>query len=338
MKQKNFDEMLEMYLAGEVDMYAQPLVSACVPGGTYLELLGIGGEKVVISYMDTVAQIKKVLNIRIPTLSTQGEKRFFRGARILQKIMCDELRRGNVPPFPYVFEIREYPPFYVTEFIAGSCLRDYIHEQTNLTLSDKLFLFKKLCEGLHLLHSYGVVHRDLKPYNVMVQESGDPKLIDFGIAMSQNENPLTRTDARLGTPEYAAPEQMSDAGHVDERADIYSFAKVLYFIMVGEEDFDAAKLPVELMFCIPRAWQHDIDRRQETVLEFLNEVAEAYPEIDLLGGNYVVPQDFGSAQAFTDLLILYGGNTGKVKKILQLSLSEWESLMEQARRLILVRK
>lgn len=332
---KHFDEMVELYLAGNVDLYANPIVTACVPQGTYLELLGVGGEKLVISYMDTLTKQKRVLNIRLPSLTTQGERRFIRGARILMKIISGEMAKGRVPPFPFVYEVRETPPYYVTEFIKGGSLRDYIQSQESLALTDRLLLIKDLAQGLYLMHSYGIVHRDVKPDNVIVTESGKPKWIDFGIAMSQYENALTRTDARLGTPDYAAPEQMIDAGRVDHRADIYAFAKVVYFIMVGDEEYDAASLPVELMLCIPRAWQYDVDRRQSDIMEFLREIAEGYPNLDLLGESYEVPADFTPAQALIDLIVLFGGNPGKVKKILRLNMSQWESLMDQAKRLVI---
>ncbi len=336
-KQESIDDMVELYLAGEVDLYANPIVTACVPNGAYLELLGVGGEKLVIGFMDTLAKQKRVLNIRLPTLSTQGERRFFRGARILLKINQGELSKGFAPPFPYVYEFRESPPYYVTEFIKGSSLRDYINSQESLTLTDRLDLIKKLAEGLHLMHSYGAVHRDVKPDNIMVSESGKPKWIDFGIAMSKYENALTRTDARLGTPEYAAPEQWEDAGTVDHRADIFSFAKVVYFIMAKDETFDAEKIPVDLMFAIPRAWDGDPSRRHSSIMEFLQEISEAYPEVDLLGDSYEAPEDFGPPQAFSDLIMLYGANSGKAKKVLQIDISRWEALMDKSKRSIVLR-
>jgi serine/threonine-protein kinase len=328
---KKFDEKVELYLAGNTDLYGPSIVQECIPHGVLDSLLGVGGEKLVLLYTDTILKCKRVLNIRLPTLTSSGEQRFMRGARILNRIVTGEIAQGHIPPFPMVYELREYPPFYVTQFIAGVTVREYLEKQPNLSLIDRLVLFRRIAEGIHLLHTYATVHRDIKPDNIMVDQHGYPKILDFGIAISCYENPLTRTDAQLGTPEYAAPEQMIDAGSVDHRADIYALAKVLFFMMIGDESFDPVKLPSELMMVIPKALQSDPMRRHETVLELMEAVAAAYPDLNLMGKMYSAPQDMTVASAFSDLIILYGSNPGKVKQLLDLTLTEWETLMAMAK-------
>lgn len=328
---ERFDERLELFLAGNTEMYGDTLVQACVPHGVLDGVLGRGGEKLVLAYMDTILKRKRVLNIRLPTLSATGEQRFFRGASILERIIGGELAQGHVPPFPMVYEIRNSPPFYTSQYISGVTLREYLAAQPSLSLVDRLVLFKRIADGVHLMHTYGTVHRDLKPDNVMVDNHGFPKLLDFGIAISCYENSLTRTDAVLGTPEYAPPEQLKDAGVVDHRADIYSLAKVLFFIMAGDESFDPVKLPVELVMVVPQALQTDPARRHPTVEALVSDVAESYPDIDLMGCKYAEPGEVPVAKAFVDLIILYGANAGKVKQLLGLTVTEWEAFLSMAR-------
>lgn len=330
--EKSLEDKIELFLAGNIDIYASSIVQQCVPHGEYAELLGVGGEKLVVAYRDTLLDQKRVLNIRLPGLTIQAEKRFFRGARILNRIMNKELLEGRVPPFPLIFEISDSPAFYTTQYISGGSLREFIEKQTSLSLPDKLWMFARIGEGIHLLHTYGTVHRDIKPDNVMIDQFGFPKIIDFGISMSCYDNPLTRTDAQLGTPEYAAPEQMQDAGSVDPRADIFALGKVLYFMITGEESFDPVNLPLELVMVVPKALQSDRERRPATVMDFMAEVQDAYPDFDFFKGkDNSKTADIGVARAFIDMVILYGCNPGKIKKLFDLSAAEWEELMAMAK-------
>jgi serine/threonine-protein kinase len=328
---KEFDDKIKLVLAGNLDVVGESLVQDCIPQGVLDGVLGIGGQKLVLSYTDSILKMKRVLNIRLPSLTSNGEQRFLRGARILNRIVYSELSQGRVPPFPIVFDIRDFPPFYVSQLIHGVTLKEYIEQQGSLSLEDRLVLFKRIADGVSLLHKSGTVHRDLKPENVMVDAGGNPKILDFGIAISTYDNPLTRTDAQLGTPGYAAPEQLTDAGSVDHRADIYSLGKVLYFIVTGNENFASEDIPLELMMIIPKVWEDDPDRRPATVSAFVEEVAEAYPDMDFQSERYAVQTDCNVAQAFINLLVLYSGNPGKIKQILDLTMGEFESLMKMAK-------
>jgi hypothetical protein len=283
---KEFDDKIKLVLAGNLDVVGESLVQDCIPQGVLDGVLGIGGQKLVLSYTDSILKMKRVLNIRLPSLTSNGEQRFLRGARILNRIVYSELSQGRVPPFPIVFDIRDFPPFYVSQLIHGVTL---------------------------------------------VDAGGNPKILDFGIAISTYDNPLTRTDAQLGTPGYAAPEQLTDAGSVDHRADIYSLGKVLYFIVTGNENFASEDIPLELMMIIPKVWEDDPDRRPATVSAFVEEVAEAYPDMDFQSERYAVQTDCNVAQAFINLLVLYSGNPGKIKQILDLTMGEFESLMKMAK-------
>jgi serine/threonine protein kinase len=339
---REFDERLALFLNGDAERYGNPLVKSCIPSATYLKLLGIGGQKLVILVRDSLLGQRRVLNICLPNVTEMAKKRFFRGVKVLSQLTYSEYSDGRIPPFPFVYFLNEFPPFFCTEYVAGKSLRDYIladfnkDERSQLGMRKKLKLFKRIIDGADKMHSSGVVHRDFKPDNILIDLAGSPKIIDFGIAMSLNESQFTRTGAMLGTPNYAAPEQggeYSDAMDVDNRADIYSLAKVLYFMVVGDECFATEKLPCELVFAITRAWEDEPDRRHESVKEFWADICMSYHD-DFEDPVIQTCSTVDGVQAFHDLLGLWGGNSGKIKKMLGLSLEEWRHMILATKRRI----
>lgn len=331
MRGSNFRESYNLFLAGETELYADPLVKACVPHGEYIRFLGQGGEKAAILYKDLHLQQLRVLQIMLPELTMEAEKRFFRGARIQSKIAAAEMARGQVPPFPIVFGVNEYPPYILMEYVKGVTLREYMDNQPGLGLVEKLHMFKQIALGLSLLHGHNVVHRDVKPDNIMVDEFGFPRWIDFGIAMSAAENPLTSTNQALGTPDYAPPEQMDDAANVSHLADVYALGKVLFYLITNEESFNPEKLPCEMLMVLPRTLMAYPERRHQSVMELLEDVADSYPDVNLLGDDRPNLTDRSVAGAFCMLIILFGANPGKVKMLLRATLTEWEELMQMAK-------
>lgn len=111
-------------------------------------------------------------------------------------------------------------------YIDGPSLADKIKERP-LPLDEALGIATQIAEGLHEAHEQGVVHRDIKPQNILLTSKGQVKILDFGLASLTGRSKLTKTGTTLGTPAYMAPEQL-EGRDVDRRADIWALGCVLY--------------------------------------------------------------------------------------------------------------
>jgi predicted Ser/Thr protein kinase len=148
-------------------------------------------------------------------------------------------------------------PFYVMEYVEGRPIDKYCDED-KLSLNDRLKLFQKLCGALQYLHQNQVIHRDLKPGNVLVSNEGVVKLLDFGIAkqLGPASMELTTAEGTPLTPAYASPEQFT--GRADVRSDIYTLGVILYLMLTGKlPDQGTIKPPSESV-------REDTQRTQET--------------------------------------------------------------------------
>ncbi len=132
--------------------------------------------------------------------------------------------------------------FLVMPLLSGESLADRLHEiQAPLPVSDALIIARDVLEALDYAHQQGVIHRDVKPSNILLDREGHASLTDFGIALSLGRQRVTHTTASLGTPHYMSPEQIRSPRSVDHRTDVYSFGCVLYEMLTGHPPFaDAA--------------------------------------------------------------------------------------------------
>lgn len=132
-------------------------------------------------------------------------------------------------------ELDDALAFIVTELIEGKNLREDVRVNGRYVGDDLERLARKLIEAVRAVHAAGIVHRDIKPTNVMVSSTG-PVLVDFGIAMGEGESHVTRTGLVMGTPGFIAPE-IIDGAESDEMTDWWSVASVLAFAATGEPVF-----------------------------------------------------------------------------------------------------
>lgn len=156
-------------------------------------------------------------------------------------------------------------PFYVMEYVEGRPIDKYCDED-KLSLNDRLKLFQKLCGALQYLHQNQVIHRDLKPGNILVSNEGVVKLLDFGIAkqLGPASLELTTAEGTPLTPAYASPEQFT--GGADARSDIYTLGVILYLMITGKlPDQGTTKPPSESV-------REDVTRTQETTKQLKKRV------------------------------------------------------------------
>jgi serine/threonine protein kinase/Tfp pilus assembly protein PilF len=123
------------------------------------------------------------------------------------------------------------------EFVSGEDLKKFIRKTDQLGAGRTVSIAKQVCEGLAEAHHFGVIHRDLKPQNIMVDEDGNARIMDFGIARSIKAKGITGAGVMIGTPEYMSPEQV-EGKDVDQRSDIYSLGIIIYEMLTGRVPFE----------------------------------------------------------------------------------------------------
>lgn len=129
-------------------------------------------------------------------------------------------------------------PYLVMEYVEGETLGQRIDHQGRIPEKEAVRIIAQIAQGLHKAHSHGMVHRDVKPDNILIKPDGTTKIADLGL-VKENETDLnlTRTGRGLGTPQFMAPEQFRNAKNADSRCDIYSLAATLYMAVTGELPF-----------------------------------------------------------------------------------------------------
>ncbi len=198
-----------------------------------IEELGKGGMGHVYKAFDTKIKEKVALKLIKPEVASDKEtiERFNNELRLARRI-----RHKNVCGMFDIGEV-EGAHFITMEYVHGEDLKSMIRMAAGLSVGAVLSIGKQVCDGLAEAHSLGVVHRDLKPQNIMIDKGGNAKIMDFGIARSIREKGITGPSVMIGTPEYMSPEQ-AEAKEVDHRSDIYSLGIILYEMATGRVPFE----------------------------------------------------------------------------------------------------
>ena len=197
-----------------------------------LEILGEGGMAFVYKARDT--QLERFVAIKTlkPNYVNQETfvERFKREAKTADNL--------NHPNIVQIFDWGiEDEPYFVMEYIEGNTLTSIIAKNRTISLSDILFIGAQVSDGLHAAHQKGLVHRDIKPGNIMITPDGKVKVTDFGIVSLQNEeSDITKTGSILGTASYISPEQ-AQGKPVSIESDLYSLGTVLYELIAGKPPF-----------------------------------------------------------------------------------------------------
>jgi len=198
-----------------------------------IEELGHGGMGRVYKVFDTDIKEKIALKLLRPEIALDKEtvERFSNELKLARKISHRNVCR--------MFDLgkAEGTTFITMEFVPGEDLKKFIRKSGQLGAGLAVSIAKQICEGLAEAHHLGVVHRDLKPQNIMVDEDGNARIMDFGIARSLRGKGITGAGVMIGTPEYMSPEQV-EGKDIDQRSDIYSLGVILFEMVTGHVPFE----------------------------------------------------------------------------------------------------
>jgi serine/threonine protein kinase len=207
--------------------------------GRYQINAKIGRGSMGVVYRARDPQINRMVAIKTVSLSglEPDAEREYRERFVIEAQAAGRLSH---PGIVTVFDVAEDPetraPYLVMEYVDGKSLGQILSgENKRLPLDSALQLAQEVAEALNYAHAQGVVHRDIKPTNILVTADGHAKIADFGIA-KLNQTQLTQHGRVLGSPAYMAPEQLSDEGG-DARSDLFSLGVVLYFMLTGQRPF-----------------------------------------------------------------------------------------------------
>jgi len=197
------------------------------------QLLGEGGMSYV--YKATDKQLQRTVAIKTLKPNYVEQEKF------VERFKREAQTAANLN-HPNIVQIFDWgigdEPFFVMEYIEGNTLTSIIANKRTISMNDILFIGAQVSSGLQAAHSKGLVHRDIKPGNIMITPEGKVKVTDFGIVSLQNEeSDITKTGSILGTASYISPEQ-AQGKPVSKESDLYSLGTVLYELITGRPPFE----------------------------------------------------------------------------------------------------
>lgn len=276
----------------------EALVGTRMGGFTLDREIGRGAVGVVFEARDADGQPAAV-KVVVPPALLQAEEaaalraRFFREARAMAAVQHPNVTR--------ILEVGEENGllFMAMELLSGENLRQILARSGPLTGAETLAVGLQLCDALDAVHHAGIVHRDVKPENLVVLPDGTAKLTDFGVAWMESEATLTRTGGVLGSPAYMAPEQILGRS-TDRRSDLFSAAATLYQCVTGTLPFpggtlmemahnvayaEPRPLPADVPYALGRAILRGLQKtpaaRFNTATEFAQALRNATSTVDL---------------------------------------------------------
>lgn len=274
-----------------------------------LEIIGIGGMAIVYKAYDNIESRTVAVKILKEEFTTNEEfiRRFTNESKAIAV-----LSHPNIVKV-YDVSIGEKIQYIVMEYIDGITLKQLIEQQGSLRWKEALYYAVQILRGLQHAHDRGIVHRDVKPQNIIVLADGTIKVTDFGIARFARSEQKTITDKAIGSVHYISPEQ-ARGDNTDEKSDIYSLGVILYEMLTGELPFQAEsavsvaimqlqrepQLPTSINGSIPvgleqitmHAMQKNCDKRYKSASEMLLDL-EAFkrdPAVTFDYGYYVDEQ------------------------------------------------
>jgi serine/threonine protein kinase/Tfp pilus assembly protein PilF len=269
----------------------EELTTGTIFTGRYqiIEELGKGGMGKVYRAVDKKLNEEMALKLIKPEIASDKKTigRFSNELKLARKISHRNVGRM------YELMEEEGTHFITMEYVPGEDLKSFIRRAGPLSAGKTIFIAKQVCDGLEEAHRLGVVHRDLKPQNIMIDKEGNARIMDFGIARSIAGKGITGAGVMIGTPEYMSPEQ-AEVKEVDQRSDVYSLGVILYEMMTGRVPFEGetplgiamkhksevpkdprelnAQIPEDLSGVILKCLEKDKDKRYQSAGEVRTEL------------------------------------------------------------------
>ena len=286
-------------------------IKELTPGSTFakryqvIEELGKGGMGRVYKVLDNEIGEKVALKLLNPEIAAESKtiERFRNELKTARQISHKHVCRM------YHLSKEEGTPYIVMEYVRGEDLKSMIRMMGRLSPGQSVSIARQVCEGLAEAHRLGVVHRDLKPQNIMIDRNGNVKIMDFGIARTLQAKGITGAGVMIGTPEYMSPEQ-AEGKEADERADIYALGIILFEMLTGRVPFEGetplsialkhktesppdprkfnTQIPDQLARLILRCLEKDKGKRYQSAHELLGEFAKI--EKDIPTEEKILPQ------------------------------------------------
>ncbi|MBI2571260.1 MAG: protein kinase [Candidatus Schekmanbacteria bacterium] len=245
-----------LFFPGDRDVLVTALRQTLGERYRYEGEVGKGGFAYVYRFFDTALDRDTAVKLLRPDLGdgTEVVDRFIREAKTAARL--------NHPNIVSIHDIGESSRlnYFVMEFVDGQTLTRYLRQNGKMSLKSSVRIGRDVLSAIAYAHRMGVVHRDLKPDNIMLRETGKPVVMDFGIAMAQGLSRITTEGSYVGTAPYMSPEQ-GKGDQVDARSDIYSMGVVLYEMLCGTLPFHGEN-PTAIIFqhvfkAPPRLREHD---------------------------------------------------------------------------------
>jgi serine/threonine-protein kinase len=276
----NFDSANDASLTERVASTAEEMLrsadgrepSQCGPY-RLVRLLGEGGMGAVYLAERSDGEIQQKVAIKL--LHAGAGRPAWRDRFLKERQLLASLNHASIAHLLDAGHTEDSGPYLVMEYVDGVPID--VHA-AGIGLREKLTLFLRVCEGVSHAHRHLIIHRDLKPSNILVDASGQPKLLDFGIAKMLDETgDATQTVERLLTPNYASPEQMRGANQTTA-TDVYSLGAVLYKMLTGRSPRESAPgraetLPSDIDYILRKALRNEPEERYASVEAFANDIS-----------------------------------------------------------------